>query len=822
MTMAMATARKHRLVSTTPCAGMTTVGRSYGCARRVARLLHSGRGDGLGVSPHNGATESASEDATRAARDARVPSAAGTFRWNLAPHHLEGSSELFTIFGVDSDRFDGDAYGLLESRVHPDDIEAVRGALLAAEDDVSPDPMSFRIVLPNGRVRMAWVKGELEYDAGGRPVAVTGHIVDMGESYSHQAIADARLRLLECAPTHTLDDLLEKTLDEAESLSGSRIGFYHFVDPDQENLTLQNWSTRTKAEYCKAEGKGEHYPIAIAGVWVECVHARAPVIHNDYASMPNKKGLPEGHAGVARELVVPVIRQGLVRAILGVGNKPVDYDQVDVEDVAMLADLAWDIAETKIAQAALEQSEQHLRLLYETMNEGVLLLRADGAVTFSNAAAQRMLGLTSEQIAAGTWMDLGWRFTHEDGSPLPNPEHPVAVALRTGRPVHGVTIGLFDPILNGCRWLLLSAVPVFEPEATAAREVFVTLADVTELKHSRESAEHSNELLIGLRDATSHLLSHPALSGDDVVAALRAIAVAFGIDCAYAYLDEEAGDVVIPNRAHGLVWHRLGGGVIEPPSEARQQHVFSRWRDCFSAGDPADIRVNELPAAEHIEYEARGVSCVLAVPVVSEGRLWGFAAFEASGEPRIWARDEVDVVQNAASRLGMTIELSERALRDSLTGLYNRRYLEEALGQALARSAREGAPLSVVMFDVDDFKAVNDRHGHAAGDAVLHELARHLRERTRAQDIAARIGGDEFVVVMPNASSQDAIETAEKWRAFVQSESPRWAIEGSPGVTVTVGVSSAVGGSTQEELLSRADESMLTAKASGRNRVLGV
>jgi GAF domain-containing protein len=175
-----------------------------------------------------------------------------------------------------------------------------------------------------------------------------------------RSVLGARSRLLEYAPDHTLDELLEKTLDEAEALSDSVIGFYHFVDPDQVNLTLQNWSTRTKVEYCTADGKGRHYPIESAGVWADCVRARAPVIHNDYMSLPNRKGLPEGHAELVRELIVPVMRQGSVRAVLGVGNKPSDYDQADVEVVEQLADLAWDIAEAKIAQQECRQLEDRL------------------------------------------------------------------------------------------------------------------------------------------------------------------------------------------------------------------------------------------------------------------------------------------------------------------------------------------------------------------------------------------------------------------------------------------------------------------------------
>ena len=189
-----------------------------------------------------------------------------------------------------------------------------------------------------------------------------------------EAINASRVYLLQYSVTHPLDELLEETLNEAEKLTGSCIGFYHFVNDDQETLTLQNWSTRTKAEFCKAEGKGSHYAISDAGVWVDCFYERKPVIHNDYASLPHKKGMPEDHAAVGRELVVPVIRGNKTRAILGIGNKTTDYTQEDVEMISLLADLAWEIAERKkaeneliIAKEKAESKELELQISYQEL-----------------------------------------------------------------------------------------------------------------------------------------------------------------------------------------------------------------------------------------------------------------------------------------------------------------------------------------------------------------------------------------------------------------------------------------------------------------------
>jgi len=187
------------------------------------------------------------------------------------------------------------------------------------------------------------------------------------ERRRNQEINVARLHLIQFSTTHSLDELLEETLNETEKLTGSLIGFYHFVDDDQESLMLQNWSTRTKAEFCKAAGKGSHYAISKAGVWFDCVYQHKPVIHNDYAALPHRKGMPEGHTMVVRELVVPVLRGEKITAILGVGNKSTDYNQQDVGAVSLLADLAWEIAERKRAEEALQESERRVRRKLDTI-----------------------------------------------------------------------------------------------------------------------------------------------------------------------------------------------------------------------------------------------------------------------------------------------------------------------------------------------------------------------------------------------------------------------------------------------------------------------
>jgi PAS domain S-box-containing protein len=221
---------------------------------------------------------------------------------------------------------------------------------------------------------------------------------DTTERKRNEAINSTRLYLLQYAASHSLDELLEETLNEAEKLTNSCIGFYHFVEDNQKFLTLQNWSKRTKKEFCKAEGKGLHYAIDEAGVWVDCVSQGKPVIHNDYSALAHRKGMPEGHAKVIRELVVPVLRGNKIKAILGIGNKTSDYNEKDIETISILADLAWEIAEKKRSEEALRQSEEKFRRIAENARDVIYRMSLpDGKYEYMSPAVLSMFGYSSEE-----------------------------------------------------------------------------------------------------------------------------------------------------------------------------------------------------------------------------------------------------------------------------------------------------------------------------------------------------------------------------------------------------------------------------------------
>jgi diguanylate cyclase (GGDEF)-like protein len=164
--------------------------------------------------------------------------------------------------------------------------------------------------------------------------------------------------------------------------------------------------------------------------------------------------------------------------------------------------------------------------------------------------------------------------------------------------------------------------------------------------------------------------------------------------------------------------------------------------------------------------------------------------------------------------------LREQAMRDPITGCFNRRYLEETLQREFSRARREDYPLSLVMVDIDRFKQINDTYGHPAGDAVLQALGILLHGQTRAGDIVCRYGGDEFLLVLPNIKLADALRRAEIWRmAFHDMEICYGDLQMQS--TISIGIASThLHGIEEDELIRAVDKALYRAKNSGRDCVM--
>jgi PAS domain S-box-containing protein len=357
-------------------------------------------------------------------------------------------------------------------------------------------------------------------------------------------VASARLSLLERAPTATLKELLTSTLDLAEALTGSQIGFFHFVDDDQETLWLQAWSTNTVAAMCAAEGAGSHYPIDQAGVWADCVRARKALVHNDYASLPGRKGMPAGHAQV----------------LLGVGNKPSAYDDRDVEDVAALADLAWDIAARKRAEeraqellARVQEEKDWLRALLDGTQDEVWFADTQGRFTLANTAGRSAFRLEPGSDVGVEELARSLEVLRGDGSPRPVEEAPPLRALRGEVVVNEEEI-IRIPATGELRNRQVTSTPVRDRGGTVIGSVSV-VRDVTDGRRTMQALRASEQRYRDIVD-----LSPDAIfvnRADRVVLVNQAALSLFGAERPEQLIGRSPFDLFHPD-SHALVRERIG------------------------------------------------------------------------------------------------------------------------------------------------------------------------------------------------------------------------------------------------------------------------
>lgn len=275
-------------------------------------------------------------------------------------------------------------------------------------------------------------------------------------------------------------------------------------------------------------------------------------------------------------------------------------------------------------------------------------------------------------------------------------------------------------------------------------------------------------------------------------------------------------------------------------------YVFNNSRDRLGLVHAWDMPEGYIPTAsltpsncwalkrgkDHLnETDPTALSCShyvgdvasIEVPMLARGSVFGLlilADRDGKGEnvenARRMARALADSTSLALSNISLREQLRTQSLRDPMTGLYNRRYMEDALERFAAMAQRKKQSTAAVMIDLDDFKKLNDEHGHAKGDAVLKDVAAQLVGAVRSSDIVCRYGGEELLVILPECSLQEAVERAENMRARIAalSDSHGCKISASLGVS---SIAETAGSAT--ELLSSADNALYLAKSEGKNQV---
>ena len=502
--------------------------------------------------------------------------------------------------------------------------------------------------------------------------------------------------------------LLQEGLEEAERLTSSQIAFLHFVNEDQQSIELVTWSKHTR-EQCQAVFNA-HYPLSEAGVWADCARLKQPVVHNDYQNLNSKHGYPQGHSHLVRELTVPVLEGDMVRLIMGVGNKPGDYDQSDISLLQMIANDLWKVVRRRRAEEALRRANEEMEQRVQERTREL------------SVANEHLLKSVAELQLHQREMKL---------------------------------VNQLNDMLQTCQTL-----------DEAYRVIEISLREIFSVQGG----------LLTVMDADRQYLETVVSWGE------AASDASFALDDCWAM---------------------------------RQGHAH--W--------VKDVK-KELLCKHFIQPPQAGYLCL---PLIAQGEIMGLLHIEmkpgdgpeSCETQHNLAETVCESIKLGLSNISLRIALREQATHDTLTGLYNRRYLDETLPREMYRATRNKSPLCAVMIDIDHFKRFNDTHGHEAGDVVLREIGGMLLGNMRKSDIAVRYGGEEITIIMPDSSLEDAQQRVEQIRRQVSQMELRFGGAELEQVTISAGVARMQGsGATPDQLLRAADQALYAAKQAGRNRVV--
>ena len=453
--------------------------------------------------------------------------------------------------------------------------------------------------------------------------------------------------------------------------------------------------------------------------------------------------------------------------------------------------------------------------LFENAPFGYLVTTADGVVTLVNDTYLSMTGHRREAVIGETFKSLlsvGSRLFHETRHlpvlRLEGRADEVALSLTCADGTSGPT--------------LVNSVIATGPDGR--QEIRIAVFDSTrrrdyerELLASRRAAESSEARVRVLQQASSDFAAAATEQGlaDALAGTVRS---AVDATAAAVFRIDSRGELVLAAGTNPLQ-DLLPADALRPESEAVRRGQIVTVSDTT---EPADHDFPDLaPSLRSARLET-----VTAVPVFDNGSLLGVILYSFARH-RAFDDNAVELTNaltrqaaQVLARIRLQDQLTHLALHDQLTGLSNRKLLQERLSQSLATSRRTGRPVSVLFLDLDGFKTINDTNGHSAGDAVLQRIAERLRTSVRQEDTIGRYGGDEFVVLCDDADEAAATVVAERIQKAVSVPVPD--ADGHP-LTASIGIAvigpNARTGASANLILRTADAAMYTSKNAGKNRI---
>ncbi|MDQ2912889.1 MAG: sensor domain-containing diguanylate cyclase [Chloroflexota bacterium] len=306
--------------------------------------------------------------------------------------------------------------------------------------------------------------------------------------------------------------------------------------------------------------------------------------------------------------------------------------------------------------------------------------------------------------------------------------------------------------------------------------------------------------------------------------------------------DTSSEAYAVLGRAAREMYGQLSGAVYLYGASRNVVELVTSWGDLPVAKTfpPADCWALRRGRAHHVSVSGAEPACrhtgegtltsAMCVPMLAQGEALG--VLHLIGAPDLGDRVFSPVAQRLAiaaaeacalalASIRLREKLADQSLRDSLTGLYNRRYAEETLEREIARAKREGAALSVLMLDLDHFKRVNDEFGHDAGDTALREAATVFVESVRTSDVVSRVGGEEFLLLLPGAPLEATLQKSDAMRERLKGLELFHRGRRMPPLTFSAGAAAfPANGETPEALLRAADGALYEAKHAGRDRTV--
>ena len=455
--------------------------------------------------------------------------------------------------------------------------------------------------------------------------------------------------------------------------------------------------------------------------------------------------------------------------------------------------------------------------LVENSSDAIGLVRADGTFMYCSPSTRRVLGYDPDTLLGRNAFDL----IHPDD--LDRAKNLLASLAQEprGRVVAEIRVRHADG-----EWRWVEGVGTNLLDAPGVGAIVVNYRDITERKRSEEALCQVNDRLtfwtleLERRNRNLSLLSEMST----LLQASRSTEEADRLIARFA--QKLFGDVpgaiyiVDPQRNHAEA-------IAEWGESAAGESVFQP-EDCWAlrlgrihvveTADPATLCRHVAPPAP---------ASYLCAPMLADGEAVGVLHLRYESPPgqtkdsdRVLAVTVADQIALALANLRLHQSLREQSIRDPLTGLYNRRYMEDALERELRRAERHKTPVAVVVMDIDHFKDINDTLGHEAGDAFLAAFGEFLRARIRKEDMPCRYGGEEFVVILPGASLAHASARVAELREATKRLSVDYQGRTLGPVTLSFGIAVFPDHATTERsLLRAADASLYRAKQRGRDRV---